>query len=81
MILFPADYEPMSNLSFCDLLYSSVLVIFFLVAVVVVFVVVVNNNEKISYQGHYQIHVHFQLCYIFSHCSCSLVLLYAPSFS
>lgn len=57
---------------------------FFLVAVVVVFVVVVNNNEKISYQGHYQIHVHFQLCYIFSHCSCSLVLLvlfYAPSFS
>lgn len=57
---------------------------FFLVAVVVVFVVVVNNNEKISYQGHYQIHVHFQLCYIFSHCSCSLVLLvlfFAPSFS
>lgn len=71
-------------LLFYDLLYSSALVIFFfwfLVAVVVVFVVVVNNNEEISYQGYYQIHVHFQQCYIFSHCSCSLVLFYAPSFS
>lgn len=53
---------------------------FFLVAVVVVFVVVVNNNEKISYQGHYQIHVLSRLCYIFFS-SCCLVLFFAPSFS
>lgn len=84
MISFPADYEPMSNVIILRSIVQYCTGDFLAAAAVVVFVVVVNNNEKISYQGHYQIHVHFQLCYIFSHCSCSLVLLvlfFAPSFS
>lgn len=81
MILFPADYEPMSNViilrsivQYCtgDFLAAA--------AAVVVFVVVVNNNEEISYQGHNQIHIHSRLCYIFFS-SCCLVLFFAPSFS
>lgn len=73
MILFPADYEPMSNVIILRSIVQYCTGDFLAAAAVVVFVVVVNNNEEISYQGHNQIHIHSRLCYIFFS-SCCLVL-------
>lgn len=51
MILFPADYEAMSNVIILRSIVQYCTGDFLAAAAVVVFVAVVNNNEEISYQA------------------------------